>query len=123
MPKQILSETINIAPEDILKKVVDQKNEGARLVQICCTKTSVYEMIYSFDLDYKFINLKCTFENPVELVSITGIYPGAFLYENEIHDLFGLVIKGINVDYHGTLYKTAVKFPFVSGNSKTSDSK
>ena len=37
---------------------------------------------------------------------------GAFLYENEIHDLFGVVITHISIDYQGTLYRTAISTPF-----------
>jgi hypothetical protein len=47
-----------------------------------------------------------------EIQSISVIYPNAFLYENEIHDLFGLTIKNMTIDYHGTLYRTAIKVPF-----------
>jgi ech hydrogenase subunit D len=113
MPSQIVIETINIKPEQILEKVIELKNAGYRIVQICCTKTEVYAMDYSFDLGYKFVNLKIEFKDPVELTSITDIYPGAFLYENEIHELFGLKIKGINIDYNGTMYKTSKKNIFV----------
>ena len=49
------------------------------------------------------------------------IYPNAFLYENEIHDLFGVVIKNINIDYRGTLYRTAIKVPFSVENIKFSE--
>jgi ech hydrogenase subunit D len=44
------------------------------------------------------------------------IYPGAFLYENEIHDLFGVTIRHIAVDYLGTLYRTALMTPFSIDN-------
>jgi ech hydrogenase subunit D len=118
MPSQIVNETINLAPDKLLEKVIELKNNGYRIVQICCSKTDVYTMDYSFDKDYKFLNLKIQFESPVELTSITDIFPGAFLYENEIHELFGLVIKGINIDYKGTLYKTKQKNAFVLDNLK-----
>jgi ech hydrogenase subunit D len=49
------------------------------------------------------------------------IYPNAFLYENEIHDLFGVAIKNINIDYRGTLYRTAIKVPFSVENIKFSE--
>jgi ech hydrogenase subunit D len=43
------------------------------------------------------------------------------LYENEIHDLFGLVVKDIAIDYGGSLYRTAIKTPFSIGNVKFSE--
>ena len=52
----------------------------------------------------------------IELVGLLNktkdIFPAAFLYENEIHDLFGIAIEGINHDYNGKLYRTAVEAPF-----------
>ena len=35
------------------------------------------------------------------------MYWNAFLYENELHDLFGLKIRNIKIDYQGTFYKVA----------------
>ena len=44
--------------------------------------------------------------------SIGLIYGNAFLYENEIHDLFGIKIEHMVIDYHGTLYQTRIPAPF-----------
>jgi ech hydrogenase subunit D len=44
--------------------------------------------------------------------SISSIYGCAYLYENEMHDLFGIKVEGMALDFHGTLYKTKVKFAF-----------
>jgi ech hydrogenase subunit D len=49
------------------------------------------------------------------------IYPNAFLYENEIHDLFGVGITHIAVDYRGTLYRTALGTPFSIDNVKLTE--
>lgn len=46
------------------------------------------------------------------MTSVSGIYWGAFLYENEIRELFGVKVEGINVDLRGQLYKTAETVPF-----------
>ena len=93
--------------------------EGYRLVQIgCSTLESGYELNYSFDKDYRFKNLRITVAPGEEVPSISVIYPNAFLYENEIHDLFGVPIKNITIDYRGTLYQTAIKTPFSVENVK-----
>ena len=81
---------------------------------------SAYELNYSFDKDYRFKNLRITVAPGEEIPSISVIYPNAFLYENEIHDLFGVVIKNITIDYHGTLYRTAIKTPFSIENCQAS---
>lgn len=104
---------IKIQPEELVGKVSGLQGDGCRLVQIACSKTKEnnFELVYSFEKDYKFCNL--TFEVPpdAEVESISSMCFSAFLYENEIHDLFGLKIKHIAVDFQGTLYETAVKYP------------
>jgi ech hydrogenase subunit D len=44
--------------------------------------------------------------------SISEFFGAAFLYENEMRELFGLNMEGINLDLQGQLYKTATKVPF-----------
>ncbi len=96
--------------------------EGYRLVQIgCSTLPNAYELNYSFDKEYRFKNLRITAAPGEEVPSISVIYPNAFLYENEIHDLFGVVITNIAVDYRGTLYRTTIKTPFSMENVKFSE--
>ena len=112
-------EIIAIDKSDLVGLVAQYFSEGYRLVQIgCSTLESAYELNYSLDKDYHFINLRITAAPGEELPSISVIYPNAFLYENEIHDLFGVAIKNISVDYRGTLYRTAIKTPFSVENVK-----
>lgn len=115
----------NIEIKDLLTRVKEYFDRQYRLVQIGCAKIGdVFEINYSFDLDYKFENLKITINSPAqEIPSISSIYWNAFLYENEIHDLYGLSIKGIAIDYQGTFYKTTVKNPFAQTEIKTEEKK
>jgi len=112
-------EIIPIAKHDLVGIVAELFAEGHRLVQIgCSTLTDAYELNYSFDREYRFRNLRVTVAPGEEIPSISVIYPGAFLYENEIHDLFGVAIRNISVDYRGTLYRTAIRTPFSIDNVK-----
>lgn len=112
-------EIIPIAKHDLVGIVAELFAEGHRLVQIgCTTLADAYELNYSFDREYRFRNLRVTVAPGEEVPSISVIYPGAYLYENEIHDLFGVVIRNISVDYRGTLYRTAIKAPFSIDNVK-----
>jgi ech hydrogenase subunit D len=115
---------IDIEAEELLKRVEHMKENGFRLVQISCTRLGeVFELNYSFDKDYEFINIKFSITAGVEIPSISFIYQPAFLYENEIHDLFGIKINNISIDYNGGLYKMAVKTPFGCNNSETGGNK
>ena len=106
-------EIIPIEKEALLGAVSDLFARGYRMVQIgCTTLENAYELNYSFDKDYHFKNLRVTAQREDEIQSISVIYPNAFLYENEIHDLFGIKIKNMSVDYKGAFYRTAIKTPF-----------
>jgi len=104
---------LSVEIKDLFDKVKEFHAAGYRLVQIGCTKTDVLEINYSFDKDYSFVNLKVTIPSTdVEMSSVSPVYWSAFLYENEISDLYGIKIKNMAVDYKGSFYRTTVKFPF-----------
>jgi ech hydrogenase subunit D len=93
--------------------------EGYRFVQVgCATLESSYELTYCFDKAYRLKNYRITLLQDEDVASISVIYPNAFLYENELHDLFGVSVRNMSVDYHGTLYRTSIKTPFSIGNVK-----
>jgi len=113
-------EIIAIKTSDLLEKVSEVEAGGYRLVQISCTRTDKLTVDYTFDdTKYKFLNyrLELPLKN-AELPSISGIYFAAFIYENELHDLFGIKIEGIAIDFGGKFYRIDVKQPF---NSKYAD--
>lgn len=94
--------TIAITPATLVAGVQALRTEGWRLVQIGVTKLGdQFEVNYSFDRDRIFKNLRITM--PVagaRLPSVSGVYWCAFLYENEIHDLFGLAFDGMAIDFN-----------------------
>lgn len=97
----------------LLNKVKEIQVAGFGIMQICATKIGEnYELLYSFNRDYDVKHVKTTIETRTHIPSITDIFPAAYLYENEIHDLFGIAVDGINHDYKGGLYRTAVEAPF-----------
>ena len=101
-----------ISPDELLGEVASLKQSGYRLVAISCTNKDGMELSYSFDKDYDFINLRLNISADAEINSISMIYPFAFLYENEIKELFGVAIKNISLDFNGNLYKTSIETPF-----------
>jgi len=104
---------VPISVGEVVQKAEQAKKDGNRLVQIGCTKIGDdFEIIYVYDKDYRLTNYRITVKQDTEVPSISAVYFGAFVYENEIHDLYGIRVKGINIDFAGTFYKTAVKHPF-----------
>ncbi|MBP2132698.1 ech hydrogenase subunit D [Methanomicrobium sp. W14] len=104
---------MEIEIDSLLKCVQEMSDKGYRLVQIGCGKfDDTFEINYSFDKDYMFENLRIKLTEGTKVPSISGVYSCSFIYENEIHDLYGIEITGINLDYNGNLIKTSIKAPF-----------
>ncbi len=112
-----------ISVGDVVAKAEEAKKSGHRLVQVGCTKIGDdFEILYVYDKDYALLSYRITVKADVTIPSISGVYWGAFVYENEIHDLYGLTVTGINIDFKGTFYKTAIKHPFSVTITKEDDS-
>lgn len=104
---------IDIEPAQLVEKVQDLKAEGYRIGQILCTKVEEgFELIYSFDKDHVLINLKLNIPEDEEIMSITGVYWPAFIYENEMQDLFGVKFKHMALNYGGKFFKVSQPTPW-----------
>lgn len=111
-----------ISVGDVVAKAEEAKKSGHRLVQVGCTKIGDdFEILYVYDKAYALLSYRITVKADTTIPSITGVYWGAFVYENEIHDLYGLTVTGINIDFKGTFYKTAIKHPFSVTVTKEGD--
>jgi ech hydrogenase subunit D len=99
-------------PEELLDKVQAMRGLNARLVQICCTYKENIEITYSFDVSGELEHIRLHIPPDQTIKSVTGIYPAAFLYENEMKDLFGVKIDNISVDFNGSFYKLSKPTPF-----------
>ncbi len=115
----IEEQPITVVPvTNLIGKVETYRAGGYRLVQVTCTRISDpeagdrFEITYSFEKDLRFESVRITIDPDTEVPSISGMYWGAFVYENEMHDLFGVQVKGMNVDFHGNFIRTAVPYPF-----------
>ena len=103
-----------IEPSQLITKVGDMKAKGCRMAQICgiVRADGDYELIYSFDLDHQLYNLKVIISPEDELESITSFYLAAFVYENEIQDLFGVKFNHSALDYGGRFFKVVEPTPW-----------
>ena len=93
--------------------VQQAKALGWRFVQLLATNTD-----NGIDLSYSFVHdgLLDTYrirgiEKGTKIPSITGEFLSAFVFENEAHDLFGVEIENIAIDFQGNFYRLAVKEP------------
>ncbi len=70
------------------------------------------DVTWAFARDAEFEHIRERIMPGDEVPSISPSFSAAFLYENEMRELFGLNVTGINVDLQGQLYKTSQKVPF-----------
>lgn len=115
-----------IAIGELLPKVIEKKSAGWRLIQICSVwlkDSETYELSYSFAYEYEMVNFRLVIRKDDEIPSITQIYRAAFLYENEMSELFGVKIKMIAQDYQGKLYRINEVTPFKTESNKPKEEK
>ena len=104
-----------VEPLHLLETVGLMKKDGYRLVQVLCTRVEEgFEITYSFDKDYVMENVRCIVPEGGSVMSITSQFWSAFVWENEIHDLFGVNIEFIapEVDFGGHFFHLAKENPW-----------
>jgi hypothetical protein len=72
----------------------------------------VFEIAWAFAKDGKLETIREQIIAGDAVPSVSEFFGAAFLYENEIRELFGIDVVGIAVDLKGQLYQTATKVPF-----------
>lgn len=105
---------IDIAIDDITPVKEQKLADGWRAVQILAT--SCYEegtdVLYTYTKDDVMENyIVHGVKKDDVLPSITDAFIGMFVFENEIHDLFGVNIKDIAIDFGGRFYDLAMPEP------------
>ncbi|MGI6737421.1 MAG: 4Fe-4S binding protein [Anaerovoracaceae bacterium] len=116
--KFMIQDFRDVANGELLSTVRNMKADGYRLGQICATtKPEGFELLYSFDKDHVLANLRVRIGREDSVESVTGEYWHAFIYENEMHDLFGISFLHNALDYGGNFFKTAQPTPWLDAAS------
>jgi hypothetical protein len=71
-----------------------------------------FDISWSFAREGAFEHLRERVLPGEEVPSISAYFGAAFLYENEMRELFGVNVTGIALDLKGQLYKTSTILPF-----------
>ena len=111
----------------LLSHVQALKGAGARFVQMHAERSiddGTYRLVYTFidihtaqeqiaqDGSYAFENLVVErVDQFQDIPSISSYYPAVFPFENEAHDLFGLAITDMQVDFNGFFYQVSTAEP------------
>jgi Ni,Fe-hydrogenase III component G len=75
-------------------------------------EAGAFDVSWSFARDNLVEHIRQRILPGEEVPSISPSFGAAFLYENEMRELFGINMTGIEVDLQGQLYKTATRVPF-----------
>ena len=118
---------ITVGIDELLSHVQELKGVGARFVQMHaerCVDDGSYRLVYTFinvraareqiaqDGSYAIENLVVEgIDQYQEIPSISSYYPAVFPFENEAHDLFGLAITDMQVDFNGFFYQVSTAEP------------
>ena len=108
-------EIIIITMDELKKSVQECADQKYRISQINATtlRDGTYEINYSFEKEYDYKTYRISLPSTeTEIPSMSGIYLPAFLYENELHDLFGFKFSGVAINYDGKFYKLSRPQPF-----------
>lgn len=113
--------------DELLPHVQALKGTGARFVQMHverCVDDGSYRLVYTFidvraaqehiaqDGSYAIENLVVEgIDQYQEIPSISSYYPAVFPFENETHDLFGLAITDMQIDFKGFFYQVSTAEP------------
>lgn len=113
--------------DELLSHVQALKGVGARFVQMHaerCVDDGSYRLVYTFinvraareriaqDGSYAIENLVVEgIDQYQEIPSISSYYPAVFPFENEAHDLFGLAITDMQIDFKGFFYQVSTAAP------------
>lgn len=113
--------------DELLSHVQALKGVGARFVQMHaerCVDDGSYRLVYTFidvratqehiaqDGSYAIENLVVEgVDQYQEISSISSYYPAVFPFENEAHDLFGLAITDMQIDFKGFFYQVSTAEP------------
>lgn len=113
--------------DELLPHVQALKGVGARFVQMHaerCVDDGSYRLVYTFinvraarehiaqDGNYAIENLVVEgIDRYQEIPSISSYYPAVFPFENEAHDLFGLAITDMQIDFKGFFYQVSTAEP------------
>ena len=106
---EFLSLTVDALPAF----AADRKREGWRFVQLLAVVTDGgFDLVYSFMKDGVLENYTIQdVTKDTAVPSITDQFLAAFVFENEVHDLFGINVKGSAIDLGGTFYQLSQKEP------------
>lgn len=113
--------------DELLSHVQALKGVGARFVQMHAERNvddGTYRLVYTFinvrvaqeqiaqDGSYAIENLVVEgIDQYQEIPSISSYYPAVFPFENETHDLFGLAITDMQIDFKGFFYQVSTAEP------------
>ena len=104
---------VPLTVEELPALAAAKKDGGWRFVQLLAVNTEDgIDLVYSLMKDNLLENHEIKgVQKGTTVPSITDRFLEAFVFENETHDLFGVDVQGIAIDFGGNFYALAQKEP------------
>ena len=132
---------VEIPLAELLGQASQMKGQGWRFVQCHATRGAGVEatpeqepatesdgpaMIPTFELTYSFsndatrelLNYRVNITQDQAVPSVSVLFPTAFMFEKEMHDLFGINVEGISIDFQGGFYHLHYPAPMAQAPEK-----
>lgn len=101
-----LTDGLDVTAEALPGAAQALRADGWRFVTATCVPGSAGRtVIYHFEREERLRHLRVQLAVQESVPAIDDAYPAAFLVENEMHELQGLSVTGLSVDYEGRLFR------------------
>ncbi|MEE8715773.1 MAG: NADH-quinone oxidoreductase subunit C [Coriobacteriales bacterium] len=109
---------IQIDAQDILGIATAKRADDWRFLEVHANrpnKEGKVEIVWSFfdDRALQAVAYEAFVDPGSSVDSLSGIFPCAFMFENEMHDLYDITVRNISLDYHGNFYQVTCDAPMM----------
>lgn len=91
---------VKVAHSDLRQTMSDLKSQGFRFMTTSCLDLGDrFGIYYHMDRDLELVHYYVELPKDQPLDSVSDFFPGGFVAENEMRDMFGVKIEGLTLDY------------------------
>ena len=120
-------EIVETPVHELLDRAAALKTYGMRFAQCHALRSGDerFEVIYSFveDTTGRIVSLRLNIARDEQVPSVSELFPCAFVFENEMHDLYGVHVTGISIDFQGGFYHVHYPQPMAQASEKPAKAK
>ncbi|MFQ3676854.1 MAG: NADH-quinone oxidoreductase subunit C [Fimbriimonadaceae bacterium] len=91
---------VKVAAGDLRQTMSALKSQGFRFLTTSCLDLGdQFGIYYHMDRDLELVHYYVELPKDQPVDSVSDIFPGGFVAENEMRDMFGVKVEGLTLDY------------------------